>query len=133
MSRAGAVADPRPLLVIDDEPHIWHLLQFNFTSLGLTVQAAPTLSAARALLATGGPFAAVLLDLGLPDGSGLELLREWAGRPPAPVLVLTGEIEDDILNEVRALGAGVLSKPFSPSKLTAQVAALLRTRTRENA
>ena len=61
------------------------------------------------------------------------LLREWAGRPPAPVLVLTGEIEDDILNEVRALGAVILSKPFSPSKLTAQVAMLVRGRARENA
>ena len=127
------MADPRPLLVIDDEPHIWHLLQLNFASLGFTVQVAPTLTAARALLATGGPFAAVLLDLGLPDGSGLDLLREWAGRPPAPVLVLTGEIEDEVLNEVRALGAVILGKPFSPTKLTAQVALLVRGRARENA
>ena len=63
-------------------------------------------------------------NLGLPDGSGLDLLREWKGRPPAPVIVLTGELEDRTLEEVRALGATVLTKPFSPSKLAAQVARL---------
>jgi DNA-binding response OmpR family regulator len=118
------VAEIRPLLVVDDEPHIWHLLQLSFASMGFTVHVAPSLAAARRHLASGVPFAAVLLDLGLPDGSGLELLREWHGRPPAPVLVLTGEIEDRVLDEVRELGAAVLTKPFSPSKLAAQVARL---------
>ncbi len=118
------MADPRPLLVIDDEPHIWHLLELSFTSMGFTVHVAPSLAVARTYLASGVPFAAVLLDLGLPDGSGLDLLRAWDRRPPAPVLVLTGEIEDRILDEVRELGAAVLTKPFSPSKLAARVARL---------
>jgi DNA-binding response OmpR family regulator len=110
--------------VIDDEPHIWRLLDIPLANGGFAVRSAPTLAAARAELKTGRSFAAVLLDLALPDGSGLELLREWAGHPPAPVLVLTGEIEERVLDEVRALGARVLSKPFSPSKLAAQLATL---------
>jgi DNA-binding response OmpR family regulator len=110
------------LLVIDDEPHIWHLLRLSFASMGFAVHVAPSLAAARTHLTSGVPFAAVLLDLGLPDGSGLDLLREWGGRPPAPVLVLTGEIEDRVIDEVRQLGADVLTKPFSPTKLAAQVA-----------
>ena len=121
---------PRPqraLLVIDDEPHIWRLLDIKLADAGFTVRTAPTLAAARAELATGRQFAGVLLDLALPDGSGLELLRTWAGHPPAPVLVLTGEIEERVLDEVRALGASVLSKPFSPNKLAAQLAALTGT------
>jgi DNA-binding response OmpR family regulator len=121
------------LLVIDDEPHIWRLLDINLAAGGFAVHAAPTLAAARAELATGRTYAAVLLDLALPDGSGLELLREWAGHPPAPVLVLTGEIEERVLDEVRALGAQVLAKPFSPSKLAARVAMLAAKPTREGA
>ncbi len=118
---------PRSLLVIDDEPHIWRLLDSKLTAGGFAVRTAPTLAAARLELAAGRKFAAVLLDLALPDGSGLELLREWAGHPPAPVLVLTGEIEESVLDEVRALGAAVLAKPFSPSKLAAQMEALTAT------
>ena len=115
---------PRAVLVIDDEPHVWRLLDIKLADDGFAVRTAPTLAAARAELASGQQFAAVLLDLALPDGNGLELLRTWAGHPPAPVLVLTGEIEERVLDEVRALGARVLSKPFSPNKLAAQLESL---------
>jgi DNA-binding response OmpR family regulator len=118
------MASTRHLLVIDDEPHIWHLLALEFTRLGYTVHVAASLRAARTQLGSGVPFAAILLDLNLPDGSGLDVLREWGGRPPAPVLVVTGEDEDQMLDEVRRLGAAVLTKPFSPSKLAARVASL---------
>jgi len=75
-----------------------------------------------------GPFDAMLLDLHLPDGSGLELLRELrsaAATRAFPVIVLTAEGEDRILGEAEGLGAGLLTKPFSPSKLTARIAAML--------
>src|SRR5947207_15027416 len=74
------------------------------------------------------PFDALLLDLHLPDGSGLELLRELraaAATRAFPVIVLTAEGEERILREAESLGAGLLTKPFSPSKLTARIAALL--------
>jgi two-component system catabolic regulation response regulator CreB len=70
----------------------------------------------------------MLLDLHLPDGSGVDLLREVRGRPATasmPVLVLTAEGEERVLAEVRQLGAATITKPFSPSKLTTQVAALM--------
>src|SRR2546426_7211433 len=68
----------------------------------------------------------MLLDLHLPDGSGLELLRELrsvVATRAFPVIVLTAEGEDRILGEAEGLGAGLLTKPFSPSKLTARIAA----------
>src|SRR5438132_1255001 len=71
---------------------------------------------------------ALLLVLHLPDGSGLELLRELrsaAATRAFPVIVLTAEGEDRILGEAEGLGAGLLTKPFSPSKLTARIAAML--------
>ncbi len=74
------------------------------------------------------PFDAMLLDLHLPDGSGLDLLRELratAATRSFPVIVLTAEGEDRILSEAEGLGAGLLTKPFSPSKLTARIAAML--------
>ncbi|PYP46665.1 MAG: two-component system response regulator CreB, partial [Gemmatimonadetes bacterium] len=62
------------------------------------------------------------------DGSGFDLLRELraaAATRAFPVIVLTAEGEDRILGEAESLGAGLLTKPFSPSKLTARIAAIL--------
>src|SRR5437667_47810 len=71
-----------------------------------------------------GPFGTGVLEF----GSGLELLRELrsaAATRAFPVIVLTAEGEDRILGEAEGLGAGLLTKPFSPSKLTARIAAML--------
>src|SRR2546427_305340 len=71
---------------------------------------------------------ALLLDLHLPDGSGLDLLRELrsaAGTRALPVMVLTAEGEERVLAEAERLGAALLTKPFSPTKLTARIAAML--------
>src|SRR2546428_210501 len=80
-------------------------------------------------LASGAqPLDAMLLDLHLPDGSGLDLLRELRAATATrafPVIVLTAEGEDRILREAESLRAGLLTKPFSPSKLTARIAAIL--------
>jgi len=93
------------------------------------VSLARTLAEARRAMQGGAPpFDALLLDLHLPDGSGLELLRELraaAATRAFPVIVLTAEGEERILGEAESLGAGLLTKPFSPSKLTARIAALL--------
>ena len=119
----------RHLLVVDDEPHIGLLLRPHLERLGYVVTLARTLAEARRALQGGdGPFDAMLLDLHLPDGSGLELLRELrsaAATRAFPVIVLTAEGEDRILGEAEGLGAGLLTKPFSPSKLTARIAAML--------
>ena len=119
----------RHLLVVDDEPHIGLLLRPHLERLGYVVSIARTLGEARHALAGGvPPLDAMLLDLHLPDGSGFDLLRELraaAATRAFPVIVLTAEGEDRILGEAESLGAGLLTKPFSPSKLTARIAAIL--------
>ena len=120
---------PRRLLIVDDEPHIGLLLRPYFEAMGYDMSLARTLAEARAALAD--PRAAptgLLLDLHLPDGSGLELLRDLRAQRRTrhlPVVVLTAEGEEKVLAEAQRLGAALLSKPFSPKKLTAQVAAML--------
>jgi DNA-binding response OmpR family regulator len=119
----------RHILVVDDEPHIGLLLRPHLEQLGYRVSVCRTVADARAALTR--PAADVdllLLDLHLPDGSGLDFLRQLraAGDHRAlPVLVLTGEGEDRVLRAVRELGAPVLTKPFSPTKLLARIATLL--------
>ena len=114
---------------MDDEPHIGLLLRPHLEQLGYRVSLARTLADARAVLAT--PSVAVdglLLDLHLPDGSGLDLLRQLRAAPDhrtLPVLVLTGDGDDRVLGTVRGLDAALLTKPFSPTKLVARIAALL--------
>ena len=120
---------PRHLLVVDDEPYIGLLLRPRLEELGYRVSLARTLGTARAALA-GDPGAvdALLLDLHLPDGSGVDFLRELRGAAATralPVLVLTAEGEDRVQDAVRHLDAILLTKPFSPTKLTAQIAAML--------
>jgi len=115
--------------VVDDEPHIGLLLRPHLERLGYAVSVARTLADARAAFGDrAAPLDAMLLDLHLPDGSGLELLRELRARTATrafPVIVLTAEGEDRVLEEAEGLGAGLLTKPFSPSKLTARIATLL--------
>jgi len=115
--------------VVDDEPHIGLLLRPHLERLGYAVSLARTLAEARSALDDrAAPLDAMLLDLHLPDGSGLALLRDLRAQPATrafPVIVLTAEGEERILNEAEELGAGLLTKPFSPTKLTARIAALL--------
>lgn len=127
MTRAPAPRPSRPrhLLVVDDEPHIGLLLRPELESRGFQVSLARSLGDARAALAG---IDAMLLDLHLPDGSGIDFLRELrahAGTRDLPVLVLTGEGGDRILDEARRLGAGLLTKPFSPTKLAARLTSLV--------
>jgi len=119
----------RRILVVDDEPHIGLLLRLQLESRGYELRLARSLFEARAaLLGDAEQPDAVLLDLHLPDGSGVDLLRELRARPATatlPIIILTAEGEERVLQEARSLGAATVTKPFSPSKLTAQVAALL--------
>jgi DNA-binding response OmpR family regulator len=118
---------PPHLLVVDDEPHIGILLKLHFEHRGYRMSLARTLAEARRALAAQRPDA-LLLDLHLPDGLGLELLSELRGSDATrelPVLVLTAEGDERVLRETGKLGATVLTKPFSPSKLTARVLHLL--------
>jgi two-component system, OmpR family, catabolic regulation response regulator CreB len=92
----------------------------------LTSQHAPSLAAAAKLLDSDS-FALILLDLGLPDGSGLDFLRQFRLKSGTPVIILTAR--NDELDRVLGLELGAddyVCKPFSPRELVARVKAVLR-------
>lgn len=119
----------RRILVVDDEPHIGLLLRLQLESRGYDIRLARSLFEARgAMKDEAGPPDAIMLDIHLPDGSGIEFLRELRDRPATaeiPVLILTAEGEERVLAEARQMGARTITKPFSPSKLRTLVATLL--------
>jgi DNA-binding response OmpR family regulator len=110
---------------VDDEPHIGLVLRPYLEQLGYRVTFARTLAEARTVLSASPPADGLLLDLHLPDGSGLDLLRDLratGGTTRLPVLVLTAEGEDRVLRDARRLGAALVTKPFSPTKLSQRIA-----------
>ena len=117
---------PRHLLVVDDEPHIGLVLRPYLEQLGYRVSFARSLAEARATIGAAPPDG-MLLDLHLPDGSGLDFLRDLRaqdGTARLPILVLTAEGEERVLREARRLGAALVTKPFSPTKLTQRIATM---------
>ncbi|TDR56510.1 winged helix family two component transcriptional regulator [Halomonas ventosae] len=115
------------LLIAEDDPMIARSLDNALSPLGNTVDIFSLASEARAAL-RNDRFDLILLDLGLPDGDGLELLAELRERSDkTPVLILTAR--DSIEDRVRGLDLGAddyLAKPFSIAELEARVRALLR-------
>lgn len=115
----------RHLLVVDDEPHIGLVLRPFLEQLGYSVSFAKTLQEARSALQSNPATDGLLLDIHLPDGSGLDFLRDLRSESRTsrlPVLVVTAEGEDRVLREARRLGAALVTKPFSPTKLTQRIA-----------
>ena len=113
------MSDDRYLLVVEDSPSVLDLLTRQLGELRLPVRGAATLAAARAAIAEAGPPAAVLLDLRLPDGDGMEFLRELrAGRSDPAVIVMTAH--GSINGAVDAMRDGAddfLVKPFATARL----------------
>jgi len=117
------------VLVVDDDPDVCSVLERALQRDGHTVATAGDLSSARAAL-SAGETDVIVLDLGLPDGSGVELCRTLrAERETIPVLVVTARSE--VARRVEALDAGAddfLAKPFAIAELRARVRALGRRR-----
>jgi two-component system, OmpR family, KDP operon response regulator KdpE len=118
---------PAPrVLVCDDEPQILRALKIVLRDAGFEPVATATANEALDAAALRPPAAAII-DLVLPDGSGIEVcrrLREWSEMP---ILVLSAIGEED--QKVLALEAGAddyLTKPFSPRELVARLRAVLR-------
>ena len=117
------------LLLIDDDVRLASMVGDYLGQAGFAVEVAGSLAAGRALLAADA-FDALVLDLMLPDGDGLDLCRELRGQARTrhlPLLMLTarGEPMDRILG--LELGADdYLPKPFEPRELLARITALLR-------
>ena len=115
------------LLIIEDDELLRDGLSAQFTQAGHSVMAAADGEAAQALLELHR-FDGVVLDLGLPKISGMELLRWVRKRLPAlPVLILTAR--EGVDDRVQGLNAGAddyLTKPFSMAELQARLGAMLR-------
>ena len=121
MSNAATV------LVVDDEPHIRRLLNGTLTRAGYRVSDAGTAREALAEVEAGAPDV-VLLDLGLPDRDGLELLP-LLRKSNAAVLVVSARDATD--EKVAALDLGAIdyvTKPFDTEELLARIRVALRSR-----
>lgn len=113
------------VLVIEDEPAIRDSLVYVLTSEGFMVETAGTLADAGPLL--GNMPALVVLDVGLPDGSGFDFFRELRRTTLVPVLFLTARASE--IDRVVGLELGAddyVTKPFSPREVAARVKAILR-------
>jgi DNA-binding response OmpR family regulator len=115
------------LLLIEDEGRIVELLSAALARASFAVDAVATGAEGRAALAAV-PYDAVILDLGLPDGDGLSLLRATrAAGNTVPILILTAR--DAVEDRVCGLDSGAddyLVKPFAITELVARIKALLR-------
>lgn len=121
-------AAPVRILVVDDEPPIRRLLRTGLGSQGYEVLEAADSRAAEAAIA-GDPDL-VLLDLGLPDVAGHDLLRGWraAGRE-TPVIILSSRTDEAGIVKALELGADdYVAKPFGMKELVARIRTALRHR-----
>src|SRR3954465_8452156 len=114
------------VLVVDDEPQIRRVVRNTLaTDSGRVIEAATGREAID--LAAAERPSIVILDLGLPDVSGLEVCREIRAWSLAPIIVLSARHSDQ--EKVALLDAGAddyMTKPFSPDELRARVRAQLR-------
>ena len=115
------------LAVVEDNAELARLLSQGLKAEGYDTDIISTAAEARAALAATR-YAALILDLGLPDGDGLSILREIRARhDPLPVLVLTarGGVHDRV-SGLRNGADDYLVKPFALEELVARLEALLR-------
>ena len=116
------------LLMIEDDRALAGLVRDYLGRAGLTLEHRPDAQTGLAAAIRGG-YDAILLDLMLPDGDGLELCRAIRARSDVPILMLTARGED--ADRIVGLEIGAddyLPKPFNPRELLARLRAVLRRR-----
>ncbi len=117
------------ILVIEDEPDIRRNLEYNLSREGFSVSAAASISEANTLLASTD-YNLILLDLMLPDGSGLDLcksIKSNSDTESIPIIILTAK--DDEVDKVVGFELGAddyVTKPFSVRELILRVKAVLK-------
>jgi two-component system KDP operon response regulator KdpE len=117
------------VLVVDDEPQILRALGINLRARGWDVDTAGDGTSALAKIGATA-YDVVVLDLGLPDLDGVDVLTRLRGTSDVPVLVLSGR--GDSVDKVEALDAGAddyVTKPFGMDELLARLRALIRRHT----
>src|ERR1700754_3663565 len=122
----AASGGPARLLLVDDEPQILRALTPALTAAGYAVETAATGEAALSLMA-GEPSEVMILDLGLPDIDGKEVIRRVREWSEAPIIVLSArDLESE---KIAALDLGAddfVNKPVGVVELLARVRASLR-------
>jgi len=114
------------VLVIDDEPPIRRLLRTTLTAAGYRVAEAETAAEGLRSLAVEKPDL-LILDLGLPDRSGIELIGEIRKTSRVPIVVLSARHDERAMVEALDLGADdYVGKPFGMAELMARLRAALR-------
>ena len=114
------------VLVVDDEPQILRALAINLRARHYEVHTAGTGADALSVAASCNPDL-VVLDLGLPDIDGVDVVRGLRGWTKVPIVILSGR--DDSADKVAALDAGAddyVTKPFSVDELLARLRAVSR-------
>jgi DNA-binding NarL/FixJ family response regulator len=108
-------------LVVEDEPALARGIERFMKPYGDTTFAGSVLEAMNAL-ATATPWTALLIDVGLPDGSGFDVLAaDRATHPTKPALILTASQEASCINRAFDLGAQYVVKPVSADRIVAFV------------
>ena len=114
------------LVLIEDEKNICNFMATTLTAHGYKVSTAPTAKAGISLITSGCPDL-ILLDLGLPDMDGIEVIREIRTWASIPIIVISARTQEQ--EKVLALDSGAddyITKPFSPSELMARIRTALR-------
>jgi two-component system KDP operon response regulator KdpE len=114
------------VLVVDDEPSMLHVVAANLRARGYEALTAASGMAALAVIETQPPDC-IVLDLGLPDVGGLEVLRRLRAWATTPVVILTGV--DDLRERATAFDLGAddyVTKPFAMTELVARVRGALQ-------
>lgn len=120
------------VLVVDDEPQIQRFLRPALTAAGYEVIEAGTGAQALKAVATAAPDL-VILDLGLPDMDGKEVVKNVRGWSQLPIIILSARDRES--EKIAALDLGAddyIEKPFGIGELTARIRTALRHRTRED-
>ena len=122
------------ILVVDDDRQLVRLIQSYLEQAGYDVLIAYDSATARRFIQTMRP-ALVVLDLMLPDGDGLDILRQVRSDPllaRLPIILLTARVDD--IDRIVGLELGAddyITKPFNPREVIARVRAVLRRSTGE--
>jgi two-component system KDP operon response regulator KdpE len=119
--------EPTPIaLLVEDEPQIRRFVRASMEAEGWQVFEAETMKRGLIEAGTRKPNL-IILDLGLPDGDGMELIRDVREWSAVPIIVLSARVNE--AEKIKALDAGAddyLTKPFGSGELLARVRATLR-------
>ena len=128
MGQKRQVRDMREILLLEDDTTLGRGIQLALQDPDVTIALTGTLSQAREMLAQK-KFDLLILDVNLPDGSALDLLREVRQAGAVPVILLTAnDLEMDVVTGLESGADDYITKPFSLAILRARVNAQLRRR-----